>query len=89
MLKHLLYGFALQEIKHTYISGHEPQNPDGSVAGPFGKVGTNDVSVKQGYESAVLLIRLVSAYARLLTDSQDNSHCSYSGSSVKQVYKHA
>jgi enamine deaminase RidA (YjgF/YER057c/UK114 family) len=38
----------------AYISGHGPQNPDGSVAGPFGKVGTNDVSVEQGYESAKL-----------------------------------
>ena len=23
----------------AYISGHGPQNPDGSIAGPFGKVG--------------------------------------------------
>jgi enamine deaminase RidA (YjgF/YER057c/UK114 family) len=38
----------------AYISGHGPQNPDGSLAGPFGKVGTNDVSVEQGYESAKL-----------------------------------
>jgi enamine deaminase RidA (YjgF/YER057c/UK114 family) len=38
----------------AYISGHGPQNSDGSVAGPFGKVGTNDVSVEQGYESAKL-----------------------------------
>jgi enamine deaminase RidA (YjgF/YER057c/UK114 family) len=38
----------------AYISGHGPQNPDGSIAGPFGKVGTNDVSVEQGYESAKL-----------------------------------
>ncbi|HJT47986.1 MAG TPA: RidA family protein [Nitrososphaeraceae archaeon] len=36
------------------MSGHGPQNPDGSVAGPFGKVGTNDISVEQGYESAKL-----------------------------------
>ena len=36
------------------VSGHGPQHPDGSVAGPFGKVGTNDVSVEQGYESAKL-----------------------------------
>ena len=28
--------------------------PRCSVAGPFGKVGTNDVSVEQGYESAKL-----------------------------------
>jgi hypothetical protein len=41
----------------AYISGHGPQNPDGSVAGPFGKVGTNetnDVLVEQGYKSAKL-----------------------------------
>jgi enamine deaminase RidA (YjgF/YER057c/UK114 family) len=38
----------------AYISGHGPQNPDGSVAGPFGKVGTNDMTVEQGYESAKL-----------------------------------
>jgi enamine deaminase RidA (YjgF/YER057c/UK114 family) len=38
----------------AYISGHGPQNYDGSVAGPFGKVGSNDVSVEQGYESAKL-----------------------------------
>ena len=38
----------------AYISGHGPQNPDGSIAGPFGKVGTKDVSVEQGYESAKL-----------------------------------
>jgi enamine deaminase RidA (YjgF/YER057c/UK114 family) len=38
----------------AYVSGHGPQNPDGSVAGPFGKVGTNDVSIQQGYESAKL-----------------------------------
>jgi hypothetical protein len=37
-----------------HISGHRPQNYDGSIAEPFGKVGTNDVSVDQGYESAKL-----------------------------------
>jgi enamine deaminase RidA (YjgF/YER057c/UK114 family) len=38
----------------AYISGHGPQNYDGSVARPFGKVGTKDVSIEQGYESAKL-----------------------------------
>jgi enamine deaminase RidA (YjgF/YER057c/UK114 family) len=38
----------------AYISGHGPQNYDGSLAGPFGKVGTDEVSVEQGYESAKL-----------------------------------
>jgi len=38
----------------AYISGHGSQNPDGSIAGPFGKVGAGKVSVEQGYESAKL-----------------------------------
>ena len=33
------------------ISGHGPQNPDGSLAGPFGKVGA-EVSLDQGNELA-------------------------------------
>ncbi len=35
----------------AYISGHIALNPDGSVAGPLGKVGT-EVSAEEGYESA-------------------------------------
>ncbi|MDE2818160.1 MAG: RidA family protein [Chloroflexota bacterium] len=38
----------------AYISGHGPQNGDGSLAGPFGKVGV-DLSVEQGYEAAKLV----------------------------------
>jgi len=38
----------------AYISGHGPQNSDGSIAGPFGKVGAGKVSVEQVYESAKL-----------------------------------
>jgi enamine deaminase RidA (YjgF/YER057c/UK114 family) len=42
----------------AYISGHGPQNPDGSVAGPFGKVGEelaiNEISIEQGYNAAKL-----------------------------------
>src|SRR5918996_1890603 len=37
----------------AFISGHGPQNPDGSIAGPFGKVG-REVSLEQAYESAKL-----------------------------------
>ena len=35
----------------AYISGHGPQNADGALAGPFGKVGA-DVTVEQGYDAA-------------------------------------
>ena len=36
---------------HAYISGHGPLNPDGSVAGPFGKVEA-EVSLEQAYQAA-------------------------------------
>jgi enamine deaminase RidA (YjgF/YER057c/UK114 family) len=35
------------------ISGHGPQNPDGSIAGPFGKLG-RELTVEQGYAAARL-----------------------------------
>src|SRR5713101_8476429 len=38
----------------AYISGHAPQNPDGSLARPLGKVGA-DVSVEEAYQSARLV----------------------------------
>lgn len=37
----------------AYISGHGPQLPDGSLAGPFGKVGA-EVTPDQAYQSARL-----------------------------------
>lgn len=39
----------------AYVSGHGPQNPDGSVAGPFGKVGAT-VTPEQAAEAARLAI---------------------------------
>lgn len=38
----------------AYISGHGPQNPDGSLAEPRGKVGA-DVTIDQGYQLARLV----------------------------------
>ncbi|HEV8392421.1 MAG TPA: RidA family protein [Dongiaceae bacterium] len=35
----------------AFVSGHGPQNPDGSLAGPFGKVG-DGVTLEQGYDLA-------------------------------------
>ncbi|MFN8514139.1 MAG: RidA family protein [Thermomicrobiales bacterium] len=37
----------------AYISGHGPQHPDGSITGPFGKVGV-DVSPDDAYQAARL-----------------------------------
>jgi enamine deaminase RidA (YjgF/YER057c/UK114 family) len=37
----------------AYVSGHGAQNPDGTLAGPFGKVGA-EVSPEEGYRAARL-----------------------------------
>lgn len=39
--------------RRALISGHGPQNPDGSLAKPLGKVG-RDLSLEQGYQAARL-----------------------------------
>lgn len=38
----------------AFVSGHGPQNADGSLAGPFGKVG-GEVTPEQGYDAARLV----------------------------------
>src|SRR5436309_9021083 len=38
----------------VYISGHAPQNPDGSLAQPLGKVGA-EVSTEDAYQAARLI----------------------------------
>ena len=50
---HLPFPWVRVRGNRVYISGHAPQNPDGSVAGPFGKVGA-DVSLEQAYQAARL-----------------------------------
>src|SRR5579871_3864347 len=47
----LPFAFVRVRGNRAYISGHSPVNPDGSVAGPFGKVGA-EVSVEEGYQAA-------------------------------------
>lgn len=50
------------------ISGHGPQNPDGSIAGPFGKVG-RDLSLEQGYHAARLTaLSILGSLQRALGD---------------------
>lgn len=52
----------------AYVSGHGPQNPDGSFAGPFGKVGA-DVTTEQGYNAARLTaLSMLGSLARELGD---------------------
>ena len=49
----LPFSFARVWGDRAYVSGHGPQAPDGSVAGPFGKVGA-EVSLEQAYGAARL-----------------------------------
>ena len=49
----LPFAFVRVRGSRAFISGHGPQNPDGSIAEPFGQVGT-EVTVEQGYEAAKL-----------------------------------
>lgn len=43
-------SFALVRVRgdRAHVSGHSPLNPDGSLSGPFGKVGA-EVSPEEGY----------------------------------------
>ncbi len=47
------FPFAWVRVRgnRAYVSGHGPLNPDGSLCGPFGKVGAA-VSPEEGYEAA-------------------------------------
>lgn len=47
--------FPFVRIRGTraFVSGHGPLNPDGSITGPFGKVGT-DVTLEQATKAAEL-----------------------------------
>ena len=52
----------------AYVSGHGPQNPDGTIAGPFGKVGA-EVTVEEGYRAARLTaLSMLGSLARELGD---------------------
>lgn len=59
---------------HAYISGHGPQNSDGSVAAPFGKVGS-DLTVVQGYAAARLTaLSILGSLQRALGDLDRVTH---------------
>ncbi len=50
------------------ISGHGPQNPDGSIAEPLGKVGS-DLTIEQGYAAARLTgLSMLASLQRALGD---------------------
>lgn len=53
---HLKMPFSWVRVRgnRAYISGHIAQNPDGSIAEPLGKVGS-EVTAEQGYAAARLV----------------------------------
>jgi enamine deaminase RidA (YjgF/YER057c/UK114 family) len=52
----------------AYVAGHGPQHPDGSLAGPFGKVGA-EVTPDQAYDSARLTaLSILGSLERALGD---------------------
>jgi len=54
--------------RRALISGHGPQNPDGSIAQPLGKVG-RELSMEQGYAAARLTaLSILASLKRTLGD---------------------
>src|SRR5207248_7669547 len=47
----LPFAFVRVRGNRAYVAGHGPQNADGSIAGPFGKVEA-EVSVADAYQAA-------------------------------------
>ncbi len=64
----LPFTFARVHGDRVYLAGHGPQNADGSLAAPFGKVGA-EVSVEQGYQAARLIaLALLGSLQRAIGD---------------------
>lgn len=58
----------------AYVSGHGPQNPDGSLAEPLGKVG-RDLTVEQAYNQARTVgLSMLGSLQRELGDLNRVSH---------------
>jgi len=54
--------------QRAFVAGHGPLNPDGTVAGPFGKV-PSDVNPEQAYASARLVgLAMLGSLQRVLGD---------------------
>ena len=49
----LPFAFVRLHGERAFVSGHGPQNPDGSLAPPFGKLG-RELGVEEGYRAARL-----------------------------------
>jgi enamine deaminase RidA (YjgF/YER057c/UK114 family) len=64
----LPFAYVRVRGNRAYIAGHGPQNPDGSLAHPLGKVGA-DISLEEGYQAARLVaLAILGSLKRTLGD---------------------
>ncbi|HYB08699.1 MAG TPA: RidA family protein [Alphaproteobacteria bacterium] len=64
----VLFKQVLVRGNHAYIAGHAPQNPDGTIARPLGKVG-QELTVEQGQHAAKLVaVSMLADLKRALGD---------------------
>lgn len=64
----LPFAFVRVRGNRAYIAGHGPQNPDGSIAEPFGQVGA-EVTVEQAHHAAQLTaLSILGSLKRTLGD---------------------
>lgn len=70
----LPFSFVRAHAGIAYISGHGPQAADGSVAGPFGKVGA-DVTIEAAYAAAQAVgLSMLGSLQRTLGDLDRVTH---------------
>jgi len=64
----LPFQFVRLNGRRAFVSGHGPQNTDGSLAAPLGKLG-RELSVEQGYSAARLVaLSMLGSLKRALGD---------------------
>jgi enamine deaminase RidA (YjgF/YER057c/UK114 family) len=64
----LPFQFVRTRGRRVFVSGHGPQNPDGSLAEPLGKLG-RELTVEQGYRAARLTaLAMLGSLQRALSD---------------------
>jgi enamine deaminase RidA (YjgF/YER057c/UK114 family) len=52
----------------AYVSGHGPQNPDGTTAGPFGKVGRDVTPAEAAASAELVALAVLGSLKRALGD---------------------
>ena len=62
------FQFVRVSGSRAFVSGHGPQNPDGSIAAPLGKLG-RELTVEQGYRQArTVALSVLGSLKRALGD---------------------